>query len=1402
MVLEKVVWTALPNQLDASKRLQISVHVAPRLVNDDGSPTPRKLGECPAFVDWPARLVTLRFRVEFDNGATSSATPAAPANGRLWRRLLPADTPLQPYVFHDHAARDIHVFPARDVHGFLAETYGAVAAVGVDPPSLDDPFGPLARFAPLEHLASVIADSRSFYEELYKAQQPKAVNGRVVREQVASGGLPPAQQAVQNAFFEAYRFYHRPGSQRPDLPADYIEPSPKTPELDFHQRVSALADHPAVLRMLGLVVDLVVELEDPPAHLPAAGMVRVVPAGRLPETPPMCPWTRYELDPPWFGARPARQDRMRRGLLSLNPDLWELFQVDVDGAALQTVGFADTLRRLRDPNRRSHATPDEATVPALHAAGLALARVRRGETLLEDLLARRGKNTLIEGGQPPVFDAEDLVRGYRVDVYDADAPGGGQWFSLHRRVARHEARPTAGDAEPLAFSVTDEGYIKATTASSERADHPTPSDDLYLHETVFGWEGWSLSAPRPGKRIVEPGQGDGGGDIARHDPTEGNPPLATRLTVEPRTLPRLRVGHRYRLRARTVDLAGNSRPFSATDLEPGLPLLSSPEQPYQRFEPVPSPAVLRRHRDTEGESLEHLVIRSDLEMSAAAYAASPGVQAALAKTGAAHSYAADAQRHLAPPKASEQMAEQHGRLDAALGGSPAAMTAALRVALREEGTFLDPTIVDVATGQKMVAQSTIELIPPGTPMPPRRGAGLPDGAYAIYPDPGVVLPYLPDPLAIGVSLTGYDVSGALVFQQVASFSGAWPGLAPFRLRLSEGPLGVTFAGGVLEVRLPQSEVVYARLASVFPKERLADFAVWSWVPQPLRTAALTEAAVQGRHVMLTPFRWVTFTHAVQRPLAVPDTTKVAVARSLGDTYADFHGPIANHAKSTGRLDVVADWTEDLDIVTDDLPRMRALGTAVPHHAHAFGFDIEPTEDQAETAKTGRVSRHQLGDTKYRRIVYHSIATTRFREFLPRPIADDEALIQRVEPSSGPDGAPLPALVRDVLSTARPAAPDVLAPGVRLPRGWDRVHELELAPSRLALEPSLVSRVPLRPRGLGTAATFPARSSAVRSLLADEMVQAAPAKEAGLARSIAAGLAGLIVPPPPTDEQIRTMLVPYVTSWGSDPVWQSAQPERPPAVADFPRHVGFASGLTLEELSDAARVVVAAHDVAYDASRKLWYCDIEIDAGDSYFPFVRLALARYQPQSVTGAHLSRVVMTDFIQIAPDRTAEAQVAGGLGAVTVRGFSGRNHVADLAASSPIFSPRASAGPAGLERAGVVGRPDRLAGVVGVLSGPPPNTTMRVVLQRRLPGVPGDLGWETVGAEVVLTPAASGFHVTWTGSLPVPQQAEPGTHRLLVTESETFLRSDLVPGDPNVSTSPVDFVRERVVYADVFEL
>jgi hypothetical protein len=515
--------------------------------------------------------------------------------------------------------------------------------------------------------------------------------------------------------------------------------------------------------------------------------------------------------------------------------------------------------------------------------------------------------------------------------------------------------------------------------------------------------------------------------------------------------------------------------------------------------------------------------------------------------------------------------------------------------------------------------------------------------------------------------------------------------------------------------------------------------------------------------------------------------------------------------------VFGEWTEDLDLVTDDEPRMSAFGTAVPYRAQAFGFEIRRSEDKAEVAQHG--ARHEFGDTKYRRVIYHSVATTRFREFFPRPLTDVPENIQRTEDVEDAGGTVKTALVHHIPSSTRPAAPEplyvlptfrwelddegperrhvrhgkavrvwlrrpwfssgdgeqlgvVLEPGIRLPHGWERVREFELGPHELARKTPQIRSAPI-----------------VRAASPGSQVVAATKKSSAVVE-----LLGLKAPGPPSAKEARRMLRPYVTEWGSDPVWQSEPPVLPPTVAGFPRHKGWASGLTLAELPHELAVVVAAHDVHFDRDRKLWYCDIEIDPGDSYYPFVRLALARYQAHSVTHAHLSRVVMTDFIQLAPDRVGEVSLSPDRALVEVSGFSARNKVADLPGPSMVFAE------------------------VTDDDAPRFSTTMRVALERRIAGVPGDLGWERVGAEVTLSPVRprrsraglhswrerrSPFHATWTGAVPLPRGAlQGGDHRLLVTEVETYLRDYPIPGDPSYATSPRDFLRERVVYADTFEL
>jgi hypothetical protein len=141
---------------------------------------------------------------------------------------------------------------------------------------------------------------------------------------------------------------------------------------------------------------------------------------------------------------------------------------------------------------------------------------------------------------------------------------------------------------------------------------------------------------------------------------------------------------------------------------------------------------------------------------------------------------------------------------------------------------------------------------------------------------------------------------------------------------------------------------------------------------------------------------------------------------------------------------------------------------------------------------------------------------------------------------------------------------------------------------------------------------------------------------------------------------------YVSQWGADPVWRgrniaSIAPPRSAfsrAVNAGPVPVLFApptgnpdpavdgqnppafypiESLLPQGAPAGLRVDAVPHAVGYDSDRQLWYCDIVINPGESYFPFVRLALVRYQPASLPDMHLSSVAMASFQQLAPDRVA---------------------------------------------------------------------------------------------------------------------------------------------------------------------
>ena len=196
---------------------------------------------------------------------------------------------------------------------------------------------------------------------------------------------------------------------------------------------------------------------------------------------------------------------------------------------------------------------------------------------------------------------------------------------------------------------------------------------------------------------------------------------------------------------------------------------------------------------------------------------------------------------------------------------------------------------------------------------------------------------------------------------------------------------------------------------------------------------------------------------------------------------------------------------------------------------------------------------------------------------------------------------------------------------------------------------------------------------------------------------------------------------YVTQWGNDPIWDSPfvsgiAPTRddfplartgpdptgawlppnapdaekdqrpgpflvtglyPPGLGQRPAHqIGSLPFGGLQKRG-AGSVDVAPHDVFYDPERQLWYCDIEIKAGAAYFPFIRFALARYQPTSSTNAHLSNVVLADIIALTADRWLNVTPAADARKVRVAVFgvsyseSSAHHEATRAPAMSLIDP-----------------------------------------------------------------------------------------------------------------------------------
>jgi hypothetical protein len=244
------------------------------------------------------------------------------------------------------------------------------------------------------------------------------------------------------------------------------------------------------------------------------------------------------------------------------------------------------------------------------------------------------------------------------------------------------------------------------------------------------------------------------------------------------------------------------------------------------------------------------------------------------------------------------------------------------------------------------------------------------------------------------------------------------------------------------------------------------------------------------------------------------------------------------------------------------------------------------------------------------------------------------------------------------------------------------------------------------------------------------------------------------------EQISADRLPLVTQWGQDPLWDSALANTQARVADFPAAVRSEMALLQE---DGTGVQVVGHRVHFDPARKLWYCDIEINPGAGYMPFVRLALVRFQPNALPGAKISRVVLAEFAQVLPRRRA----------VLVRDGNALN--------VNVYGPASNRGPMRRFNPGGGAESEFANLSLSQPGGPDGRNRMELVLQMQDAGVESDLGWDDLAQ--LASGLVGGPAGTRSASAPLPEgvhlQRGDDTLKLRTRRGDTLRLDRLVQRD-----------------------
>lgn len=1245
MILETVVFTALPTAR-ASNSLSLSCFIAPQLGGIEGNPSRLPLSRYADFANgaWATTVrqmawnVVLRYSVDDSDEVSYPAVRISPdPDVDLFQLLFPDTMPVDPFTFANPSNRQMLSFPIARLSQALDNLQRAV--VQESPETRPEK---ITLVSPYEKNGEP-PRNRLPLDPFVLTPERRAALGRTIDKQLKEGGVTRAPDPQgSDATALAVEMLNR--MLAPQATPEQMRTPPKWPDLDFHQALSLLTSHPNLLRKLGFIVDLRV---DTGGRTLRTGAIRTYvgtswpgsydPDQRGVDITTAFPRVATRLSGTIFRPR-AATTLLDEGFVDVGGLTGVTSEVEIETQATQTQATA--ISRAQHEDRQAFGTPDRAGLPARHSSGVAIVKTDFAAAL-RDVMKRQNANwSLLLTGDEVLIDAQDVLAGYRLDVRRT---GQSTWRTLHRR--HGVLTPYAGrSARPTVDLGDDENWVEPAT-SSHVDDATAP---LRLAETIARWTGWSLAFPPPGKMLDEnsqaadpAGPSDGWAVI---DSLHGT--VAYGAPASGAQLPTLRFSSTtYEFRLRWVDMAGNSVAVSAT----GGPVV---KVPYLRQDPVPAPGVYLAADPVWGESVDVVIVRT---------AASPPYSRKASS------------RYVAPPSASAALAMAHGMFD------------------------------DASGVPRPDAYETIAT---------RESAALP--GQQLPANPGVV-PYLADPLARGLFLRGVPKAGATYDGEFSlGYGGSWPDMRVVEI-VVDGTMspGASVKNGKIVVGIAAGRVAHLRLSHSLDPAGLQLMDLW----RRAGSAAQQGRAAAGAWWALTPDRTVVVVHASQQPVMPPAFVIVGsplqlwkATRVANETAATLRGKINVDTPSTESITLTAVTTTFVD---------NGPGTGTPYVAidrDAGALGTVAVEDPAPGGAAQNVLtqvRAPFLDTRHTLATVSAVATSRFAEYFRRDqsfTASNSPVVVAggtgvVAGSARVTYQPTPGSRAVTATDKQYAFDDETGTFRRLSMGLLEKQQIPLgATVTVSFVPDPITRHSRETASVPRRAVTLDVPSSARPLPPD-VVQVLPIFRWGgpsgspvgsmryggglriylgrpwgssgigedlalLLRPAQAGAADL-----PLDD--------LVSRWGQDPALRGVQPPGGYQRAEFPRPTHFLNktraitGVGLAEFNatvEAALYTVGAYDATtgavsgYDAARDLWFVDIEINQAAAYRPFLQLALARYQAQSVPGLELSPVTVVDVVQLEPDRLMTVAITDAAINSTVNvTMTGRTYIANELGRGP---------------------------------------------------------------------------------------------------------------------------------------